>query len=111
MLGPTGIGALAGRREVLDALPPVLTGGSMVETVTMEATTFRDAAAAVRGRHAAGGQAVGLAAAVDYLSALGMDRVAAHEHALTERLLAGVAQRRRACGCSGPTTARTGSAR
>jgi cysteine desulfurase/selenocysteine lyase len=92
MLGPTGIGALAGRREVLTALPPVLTGGSMVERVTMEATTFR----APPQRFEAGtppvSQAIAWHAAVDHLSMLGMDRVAAHEHALTQRLLAGVAE-------------------
>jgi cysteine desulfurase / selenocysteine lyase len=91
MLGPTGIGALAGRREVLAELPPFLTGGSMVERVTMEATTFR----APPQRFEAGtppvSQAVAWHRAVDVLAGIGMDRVAAHEHALTERLLAGVA--------------------
>ena len=91
MLGPTGIGALAGRREVLAQLPPVLTGGSMVEIVTMESSTFRDPPQ----RFAAGTppvrQAIAWRAAVDMLNRLGMDRVAAHEHLLTERLLAGVA--------------------
>lgn len=83
MLGPTGIGVLWGRPEVLDAMPPFITGGSMIETVTMERTTF----AAPPQRFEAGSpmvaQAVGLAAAVDYLDALGMAAVAAHEHRLT----------------------------
>jgi len=83
MLGPTGIGCLWGRPEVLDAMPPFLTGGSMIETVRMEGSTF----AAPPQRYEAGvpmtAQAVGLAAAVDYLQAIGMDRVAAHEHHLT----------------------------
>ena len=52
MLGPNGIGVLYGRRELLDAMPPFITGGSMIETVTMEDTTYAPAAAAVRGGHA-----------------------------------------------------------
>jgi cysteine desulfurase/selenocysteine lyase len=92
MLGPTGIGALAGRREVLEALPPVLTGGSMVETVTMQASTFRDPPQRFEAGTPPVSQAIAWHAAVDVLSGLGMDRVAAHEHALTERLLAGVGQ-------------------
>jgi cysteine desulfurase/selenocysteine lyase len=91
MLGPTGIGALAGRRDVLAALPPVITGGSMVERVTMEATTFRDPPQRFEAGTPPVSQAIAWHAAVDHLTALGMDRVAAHEHALTQRLLAGVA--------------------
>lgn len=91
MLGPTGVGCLWGRREVLAAMPPFLTGGSMIETVTMQRTTF----AAPPQRFEAGtpnvAQAVGLAAAVDYLEGLGMAAVAAHEHALTQRALSALA--------------------
>ena len=83
MLGPTGLGFLWGRGEVLDAMPPFITGGSMIETVTMERSTY----AAPPKRFEAGtpmvAQAVGTAAAVQYLEDLGMDRVAEHEHALT----------------------------
>ncbi|MCV2487991.1 cysteine desulfurase [Geodermatophilus sp. YIM 151500] len=83
MLGPSGIGVLWGRYEVLDALPPFLTGGSMIEVVRMEGSTF----AAPPQRFEAGvpmaAQAVGLAAAVDYLERLGMREVEAHEKALT----------------------------
>lgn len=83
MLGPTGIGVLWGRSELLAAMPPFLTGGSMIETVTMAGTTF----AAPPQRFEAGvpniAQAVGLGAAVDYLNALGMDAVRNHEQALT----------------------------
>ncbi|GAA1234050.1 cysteine desulfurase [Oryzihumus leptocrescens] len=93
MLGPMGIGVLWGRSELLAAMPPFLTGGSMIELVRMEGSTY----AAPPQRFEAGvpmaAQAVGLAAACDYLTKLGMDRVAAHEHALTEALLAGLAQR------------------
>ena len=90
-LGPTGIGALAGRRDVLAALPPVLTGGSMVEKVTMETATFRDPPQRFEAGTPPVSQAVAWHAAVDYLGRIGMDRVAAHEHALAERLLGGVA--------------------
>ncbi|MCP2341281.1 cysteine desulfurase [Actinomadura rupiterrae] len=83
MLGPTGVGVLWGRGELLAAMPPFITGGSMIETVTMEGTTFM----APPQRFEAGSpnvaQAVGLGAAVDYLSALGMENVHAHEQALT----------------------------
>lgn len=93
MLGPMGIGVLWGRYDLLAAMPPFLTGGSMIEDVRMERTTY----AAPPQRFEAGvpmaAQAVGLAAACDYLTALGMPRVTAHEHALTEALLAGLAQR------------------
>ncbi|MEJ2859671.1 cysteine desulfurase [Actinomycetospora flava] len=83
MLGPSGIGVLYGRRELLEALPPFLTGGSMIELVRMEGSTY----AAPPARFEAGvpmtSQAIGLGAAVDYLSAIGMDAVKAHENELT----------------------------
>ena len=87
MIGPTGVGALWGRPELLEALPPFITGGSMIEVVTMEKTTF----AAPPQRFEAGtmmtSQVVGLGAAVKYLSAIGMDEIAKHEHELTEAAL------------------------
>lgn len=90
MLGPTGVGCLWGRYDLLEQLPPVLTGGSMIETVRMEKSTY----AAPPQRFEAGtmmvSQVIGLAAACDYLDALGMDRVHAHELALTDRLLTGL---------------------
>ena len=83
MLGPTGIGVLWGRSELLAAMPPFLGGGSMIETVRMEGSTF----AAPPARFEAGTppivEAVGLGAAVDYLSAVGMDAIAWHEKELT----------------------------
>lgn len=83
MLGPTGIGMLWGHGDILETMPPFLTGGSMIETVYMDHSTY----AAPPQRFEAGvpmvAQAVGVAAAVDYLSDLGMDAVAAHEHHLT----------------------------
>jgi cysteine desulfurase/selenocysteine lyase len=82
-VGPTGIGVLWGRREVLDQLPPFLGGGEMIETVTMERSTY----APVPHKFEAGTppivEAVGLGAALDYLGALGMDAVHAHEQAIT----------------------------
>ena len=87
MFGPSGVGVLYGRRALLSALPPFITGGSMIETVTMEGSTY----AAPPQRFEAGvpmtSQVVGLGAAVDYLNALGMDAVAAHEHQLVEHAL------------------------
>ena len=104
MLGPMGIGVLWGRYDLLEEMPPFLTGGSMIETVRMEGSTY----AAPPQRFEAGvpvaAQAVGLAAAVDYLTAVGMDRVAAHEHALTARLLDGLAERSTWVRVVGPTT-------
>jgi cysteine desulfurase/selenocysteine lyase len=83
MLGPTGIGVLWGRASILEDLPPFLGGGPMVETVTMAKTTFLPPPARFEAGTPPIVQAVGLGAAVDYLSALGMDAVAAHERRLT----------------------------
>jgi cysteine desulfurase/selenocysteine lyase len=90
MLGPNGLGGLAGRREVLAALPPLLVGGSIVDEVTMTTGTFKAPPARFETGTPAISQTVALHAAVDYLQRLGMERVAAHEHALTERILAGL---------------------
>lgn len=79
MLGPTGIGALWAKAELLDAMPPFLTGGSMIETVSMERTTFAKAPAKFEAGTPPIAEAVGLAAAVDYLDKLGMANVRAHE--------------------------------
>jgi len=91
MLGPTGVGALVARPALLEALPPVLTGGSMVETVTMTEATFRPPPQRFEAGTPPVAQAVALHAAVNYLRTLGMGRVAAREHELTVRLLEGVA--------------------
>ncbi|MFJ8613135.1 cysteine desulfurase [Streptomyces sp. NPDC093675] len=87
MLGPSGVGVLWGRRELLAALPPFLTGGSMIEIVEMDRTTFLPPPQRFEAGVPMTAQAVGLAAAVDYLRALGMDAVAAHEDRLTARAL------------------------
>ena len=93
MFGPLGIGVLWGRAELLDAMPVFLTGGSMIETVTMEVSTYAPVPQKFEAGVPVAAQAVGLAAACDYLTALGLDRVHAHEQALTRRLLEGLAQR------------------
>ena len=87
MLGPLGIGCLWARHEILDAMPPFLTGGSMIETVTMERTTFAPPPQRFEAGVPMAAQAVGLAAAVDYLTAVGMSGIAAHEHDLTSAAL------------------------
>jgi cysteine desulfurase/selenocysteine lyase len=90
-VGPTGIGVLWGRREVLDRLPPFLGGGEMIETVRMEGSTY----APIPHKFEAGTppivEAVGLGAAVDYLAHIGMDAVHAHERAITAYALEGLA--------------------
>jgi len=88
--GPTGIGVLWGRRAVLEQLPPFLGGGEMIATVAMERSTYAD----IPHRFEAGTppivEAVGLGAAVDYLAALGMENVRAHEEAITAYALEGL---------------------
>jgi cysteine desulfurase/selenocysteine lyase len=93
MFGPLGIGVLWGRYDLLEAMPPFLTGGSMIEVVRIEATTYADPPQRFEAGVPMAAQAVGLAAACDYLTALGMARVSAHEHVLTQALLAGLAER------------------
>ncbi|GGB67107.1 cysteine desulfurase [Knoellia flava TL1] len=94
MFGPSGIGVLWGRRELLEAMPPFLTGGSMIETVRMEGSTYAPPPQRFEAGVPMTAQAIGLAAAVDYIDGIGgVDRIHAHELALTERLLAGLAAR------------------
>lgn len=90
MLGPTGVGALYGRSELLAAMPPFLTGGSMVEIVTMDDTTFLPPPQRFEAGTQMVAQTAGMHAAVDYLSEIGMDRVAAHEEHLTAMMLQGM---------------------
>jgi cysteine desulfurase/selenocysteine lyase len=87
MLGPYGIGVLFGRAELLEAMPPFLTGGSMIEVVRMEGSTFLPPPQRFEPGVPAVAEAAGLAAAVDYLTGLGMCNVAAHEESLTEHAL------------------------
>jgi cysteine desulfurase/selenocysteine lyase len=87
MLGPYGIGVLFGRADLLEAMPPFLTGGSMIEVVRMEGSTFLPPPQRFEPGVPAVAEAAGLAAAVDYLSDLGMGAVAAHEESLTAHAL------------------------
>ncbi|GAA3159265.1 MULTISPECIES: cysteine desulfurase [Streptomyces] len=87
MLGPSGIGVLWGRQELLADLPPFLTGGSMIEIVTMEHSTYLPPPQRFEAGVPMTAQAVGLGAAVEYLNALGMERVMQHESELTAKAL------------------------
>jgi cysteine desulfurase / selenocysteine lyase len=91
MLGPSGVGVLWGRRGLLAAMPPFVSGGSMIEIVRMEGSTFLPPPERFEAGVPAAAQAVGLAAACDYLDALGMPAVAAHEEELTGRALEALA--------------------
>lgn len=91
MLGPTGVGALYGRRELLAAMPPVVTGGSMVEVVTMETTTYAPPPQRFEAGTQMVAQAVAMGAAARYLRELGMEAVAAHEREMAGLLLDAVA--------------------
>jgi cysteine desulfurase/selenocysteine lyase len=92
MLGPTGIGVLWGKSELLNQLEPTLFGGSMVDSVTMVSAKW----AKLPRKFEAGvpnmAQAVGLSAAVDYLNKVGMENIENHEHNLTKELLEGLLQ-------------------
>ncbi|MGZ3677418.1 MAG: cysteine desulfurase [Ktedonobacterales bacterium] len=92
MLGPTGIGVLWGRRELLEAMPPFLGGGDMIREVHLDGSTWNDLPYKFEAGTPSIIEAVGMGAAVEYLSALGMERVHQHEVALTryamERLAA-----------------------
>jgi len=79
MCGPTGSGALYGRKELLEAMPPFLGGGEMIRTVTFERTTFNDVPYKFEAGTPAIAQAIGLGAAVDYLTKIGVERIRAHE--------------------------------
>jgi cysteine desulfurase/selenocysteine lyase len=86
-VGPTGVGVMWGRGPLLEELPPFLTGGSMIADVSMTTATWAPAPAKFEAGVPNMAQAVGLGAAVDYLSAIGMDVVAEHEHMLTKDLM------------------------
>ncbi|WP_309128113.1 cysteine desulfurase [Microbacterium sp.] len=90
MLGPTGIGALYGRRELLEAMPPFLTGGSMITTVTTTEATYLPPPQRFEAGTQRVSQAVALAAAVRYLDSIGMARIAAHEAEMGAALIEGL---------------------
>jgi cysteine desulfurase/selenocysteine lyase len=83
MLGPTGIGVLYGRRELLEAMPPFMGGGDMIRTVHLRESTWNDLPWKFEAGTPAIAEAIGLGAAIDYLSALGMEHVQRHEREIT----------------------------
>ena len=91
LYGPTGIGVLWGREDLLNSMPPYQTGGEMIASVSFEKTTFKNAPHRFEAGTPAIAEAVGLGAAIDYLQAIGLDNIAAHEHGMlqyaTERLM------------------------
>ncbi|QRY39719.1 SufS family cysteine desulfurase [Microbacterium hominis] len=92
MLGPYGVGGLYGRTPVLEALPPFLTGGSMITTVTLERAEYLPPPQRFEAGTQPVGPAIGLAAAVRYLDGIGLERIHAHESMLAERMRAGLAE-------------------
>lgn len=93
LLGPSGIGVLWGRYELLEAMPPFITGGSMIEIVRMEGSTYAPPPARFEAGVPMTSQAVGLGAAIEFLEQIGMDRVAAHDRELVQYALDGLAER------------------
>ena len=87
MLGPTGIGVLWGKTEHLEEMDPFMGGGEMINTVTMESSTWNDIPYKFEAGTPNFAQAVGLGAAIDYLQNIGMDNIAAHEQMLIEYAL------------------------
>ncbi len=83
LYGPTGVGVLWGRYDLLAAMPPFLAGGEMIETVAMTGTTFAEPPHRFEAGTPMIAEVIGLGAAVDYVSALGMEAIAQHEHELT----------------------------
>jgi cysteine desulfurase/selenocysteine lyase len=91
-LGPTGVGVLHGRREILEGMQPFLTGGDMISSVDFQSATWNELPAKFEAGTPMVAEAVGLGAAVDYLSGLGMERVRSHERALTAYMLERLAE-------------------
>lgn len=87
MVGPTGIGVLYGKMELLQAMPPFLGGGDMIKTVHMREFSSNDVPYKFEAGTPAIAEAIGFGAAVDYLAAVGMDAIATHEHEITEYAL------------------------
>ncbi|MEV6769183.1 cysteine desulfurase [Nocardia sp. NPDC051030] len=92
MFGPSGVGVLYGRYALLEDTPPFITGGSMIETVTMEKTTYAPPPQRFEAGSQMISQVVGLGAAVRYLDRIGMEAIAVHEHSLTGAALEGLAK-------------------
>jgi cysteine desulfurase/selenocysteine lyase len=92
LYGPTGIGVLYAKRELLEAMPPFLGGGDMIETVTLERSTWAAPPARFEAGTPAIIEAAGLLAAIEYVNAIGMDAIEAHERELVEHGCATLAQ-------------------
>ncbi len=84
LYGPTGIGVLYGKLDLLNAMPPYQTGGDMIRSVTLEKTEFADAPHRFEAGTPAIVETIGLGTAIDYITSLGLDNIAEHEHALLE---------------------------
>jgi cysteine desulfurase / selenocysteine lyase len=91
-LGPTGVGVLHGRRELLSEMPPFLGGGDMISTVSFEGSSWNELPFKFEAGTSPVAEGVGLGAAIDYLDALGMDRIRAHEKDLTAYALERLAE-------------------
>jgi cysteine desulfurase/selenocysteine lyase len=91
-LGPTGVGVLWGSKELLDEMPPFLTGGSMIENVTMSSATYLPAPKRFEAGVPNMAQAIGLGAALDYLEKIGLTRIHQHESELTRQAISGLSE-------------------
>lgn len=89
-LGPTGVGVLWGKYDLLAQMPPMITGGSMIESATMSTATFAQPPKRFEAGVPNMAQAVGLGAAIDYLNSIGLEKISAHEKALTAQAVAGL---------------------
>jgi cysteine desulfurase/selenocysteine lyase len=92
MVGPTGVGILYGKRDLLEAMPPWMSGGDMISRVTLEGSTWNDLPYKFEAGTPNIAQAIGLGAAVDYLTQMGMEQIHAYEQILTEYLLERLAE-------------------
>jgi cysteine desulfurase/selenocysteine lyase len=92
MVGPTGIGALYGMRALLEAMPPFMGGGSMIDRVTLEKTTYAEPPQKFEAGTPDIAGAIGLGAAVDYLNGVGLNAILAHEVALVTHAMEGLTQ-------------------
>ena len=110
LYGPTGIGVLWARAEILEAMPPWQGGGAMIDKVTFERTTYAPPPARFEAGtpHVVG--VIGLHAAIDYVDGIGLDAIAAHEAALVRETRDALSQPQLASACSGPRTAPASSA-
>lgn len=90
MLAPMGIGVLYGKREVLEKMPPFLTGGEMIENVSLEEVTYAEIPHKFEAGTVNAGGAIGLAAAIDYIESIGIDQIEERERELSRRAFAGI---------------------